>query len=105
MTHQRSGELTSLLATLAALGMHEHSAILRSLVDGPCRFNELLAGLPRLDDVMLGAGLRELDAEGLAARRVDPGPPLRVLYELTPAGGSLATTLVELKQWTDTHAS
>lgn len=104
MTHQRSDEVTSLSATLIALGLHEHSAILQKLVGGAQRFNELLATLPRLDDVLLGRGLRDLDAEGLIARRVDPGPPLRVLYELTPSGSSLASTLVDLQTWTDARA-
>ncbi len=101
MTHQRSDEVASLSATLVALGLHEHSAILRNLVEGAQRFNDLLGALPRLSDVMLGSGLRDLDAEGLIARRVDPGPPLRVLYELTPSGSSLASSLIDLKRWTD----
>ncbi len=103
MTHQRNAEATSFPATLVALVVHEHGAILRCLAGGPARFGDLLDALPRLDDVLVGGGLRELDAEGLVERRVDPGPPLRVLYELTSAGAELAPILVALKRWTESR--
>jgi DNA-binding HxlR family transcriptional regulator len=48
---------------------------------------------------LLSAGLRELDADGLVVRRVDPGPPLRVLYELTAAGIELGPALRALATW------
>ncbi len=100
MPHQRNGEVTSFLDELVTLGGHQHAAILRRLAEGPHRFNDLVDALPNLGDVTIGSGLRELDNAGLVARRVEPGPPLRVLYELTSAGGSLAPTLVALERWT-----
>ena len=99
MAHERGSEVTSFLDELVTLGQHEHAAILRRLADGPLRFNELVDALPKLGDGAIGSGLRELDNAGLVARHVEPGPPLRVLYELTPAGGMLAPTLVALQRW------
>jgi DNA-binding HxlR family transcriptional regulator len=43
--------------------------------------------------------LRELDAEQYVVRRVDPGPPLRVLYELTERGASIAPALGTIAVW------
>jgi len=100
MAHERDGEVTTFLDELVTLGQHEHAAILRRLAGGPHRFNDLVEALPELGDATIGSGLRQLDDAGLVVRRVEPGPPLRVLYELTPSGGSLAPTLVALKRWT-----
>jgi DNA-binding HxlR family transcriptional regulator len=85
--------------TLSSLGRHPNTGILRALVDGPRRFNELTADLATVPEPLLSAGLRELDADGLVVRRVDPGPPLRVLYELTAAGIELGPALRALATW------
>jgi DNA-binding HxlR family transcriptional regulator len=87
------------VVTLASIGRHLATAILQTLSDGPRNFNEILGALADVDDGHLGAGLRELDAGGLVVRRVEPGPPLRVLYELTPAGLELAPTLRIVADW------
>jgi len=60
---------------------------------------DLLSSLGTLSESALGASLRELDNDGLIFRRVDPGPPLRVLYELTPLGTTLTASLRALREW------
>ena len=47
----------------------------------------------------VSTALRELDGDGLVVRRVDSGPPLRVLYGLTPRGSELAPSLHVLSAW------
>ena len=89
------------IEALGAIGRHPNTAILRALVDGPRRFNDLIAELSDIPEPTLSAGLRELDSDRLVARRVDPGPPLRVLYELTPAGIGLGPALCALAAWSD----
>ena len=84
---------------LGSIGSHPNTAILRALVEGPRRFNELTVELASVSEIDLSSGLRELDADGLVARRVDSGPPLRVLYELTPAGVELGPALKALATW------
>jgi DNA-binding HxlR family transcriptional regulator len=73
--------------------------LLRTLIDGPRRFNEIADRFASTDGDELSVGLRDLDSGGLVARRVDPGPPLRVLYELTPLGAELAPALCVLGEW------
>ena len=63
--------------------------ILRVLLRGPHRFNEILAAIPGLSDPLLTQRLRELEAAGLVERRVAPSSPVRVEYELTEAGRDL----------------
>jgi DNA-binding HxlR family transcriptional regulator len=89
---------------LGSIGRHPNTAILRALADGPRRFNELLAELVTVPEPALSAGLRELDADGLVVRRVDPGPPLRVLYELTTAALELGPALRTLSAWSERKA-
>jgi DNA-binding HxlR family transcriptional regulator len=47
--------------------------------------------------------LTELAAAGLVLRTVDPGPPVAVSYELTPAGEALIPALGELARWAAQH--
>jgi DNA-binding HxlR family transcriptional regulator len=54
--------------------------------DGALRFSTLRERLASMGDRMLSARLKELEARGLVMRRVCPGPPVRVEYELTELG-------------------
>ncbi len=87
------------VAALIDLGRHHNAAILRELSSGSRRYNELLITLAHIPEPLIGAGLRELDGDGLVRRRVDPGPPLRVLYELTERGIDLAPSLGAIEVW------
>jgi len=71
------------------IGRRWTGAILRVLIGGPRRFNELLDAVPGLSDRLLTERLKELGQEGLVERRVLPGPPVHVEYELTLQGHEL----------------
>ena len=73
--------------------------ILRVLLSGPRRFNEILAAIPGLSDPLLTQRLRELEAEGLVERRVVPASPVRVEYELTEAGRDLEQVVRAIAAW------
>ena len=90
---------------LGSLGRHRNCAILRVLAESPLRFNEIVGAMAGVPESTVSAALRELDAEGLISRRVEPGPPLRVVYELTPAGTELAPTVQSLGAWAERRAS
>lgn len=66
---------------------------------GPLRFSELRAGISAMGDRMLSARLKELEARGLVLRRVEPGPPVRVAYELTPGGQGFRDVAMALSLW------
>ncbi len=78
--------------------------IIASLEDGPVRFGELLARIEHVGDRMLSARLKELSLRGLVERRVIPGPPVRVEYELTPAGRGFKQVFQAIARWGDTFA-
>lgn len=81
------------------IGRRWNGAILYVLLDGPCRFNELLARVPNLSDRLLTERLRELEAAGMVTREVQPGPPVRVVYELTEAGRALNEVIQSISTW------
>lgn len=84
---------------MAVLGRRWTGLILRVLLAGPHRFNELLAAVPGISDPLLTQRLRELELEGLVERRVLPSSPVRVEYELTEAGRDLEQVVRVISAW------
>jgi DNA-binding HxlR family transcriptional regulator len=73
--------------------------VVRELLLGPKRFNDLLAGLPNVSPNVLSQRLRDLVDQGVVARR-DLGAPARVhIYELTEWGRGLEPALLALGRW------
>jgi DNA-binding HxlR family transcriptional regulator len=83
------------------IGRRWTGAILRVLLPGPHRFNAILASVPSLSDRLLSERLRELEAEGIVERRVDPGPPVHVDYRLTPQGQELEPVIRDIAGWAE----
>jgi DNA-binding HxlR family transcriptional regulator len=83
------------------IGRRWTGAIVRVLLGGPRRFNELLAAIPGISDRLLTERLRELEHEELIVRRVEPGSPVKVIYELTCAGAELQESLDALGRWAE----
>ncbi len=83
------------------IGRRWSGAIISMMLAGPQCINELLVAVPGLSDRLLTERLRELESEGLVRRTVRPGPPVRVSYELTPAGESLKPVVDSLGRWAE----
>ena len=83
------------------IGRRWVGAILRVLVNGPARFNELLGAVPGLSDRLLTERLRELEKLGILNRTVSPERPVRVSYELTASGRSLEDIIRALGNWAE----
>lgn len=83
------------------IGRRWTGAIIRVLLGGPRRFNELLGAIPGISDRLLTERLRELEHEELIVRRVEPGSPVKVIYELTCAGAELQEALDALGKWAE----
>ena len=76
-----------------------------ALLDGPRRFGELKRALPDISQRMLTQSLRELQRDGLIARRVYPTAPPSVDYRLTDLGRSLIEPLSGLIRWAEERAA
>jgi DNA-binding HxlR family transcriptional regulator len=83
------------------IGKRWTGAVVKALLPAPARFNQLLAGIPGISDRVLTERLRELEAEGIVERLVDPGPPVRVSYRLTSRGHALEPVFGAVKEWAE----
>jgi DNA-binding HxlR family transcriptional regulator len=83
------------------LGRRWAGAIVRILLGGPARYNELRTAIPDINDRMLAERLRELEGEGIVVRTVLPEAPVRVEYTLTDKGRALETSILAIGKWAE----
>jgi DNA-binding HxlR family transcriptional regulator len=81
------------------LGRPWAALILNVLQAGPLRFSELSAAAQGPGDKVLSQRLKELEERSLLVRHVDPGPPLRVSYELTSQGHAFNDVANAIERW------
>src|SRR5438874_3697335 len=73
--------------------------LLRELVAGSTRFNELRRGLPRMSPALLSKRLKDLEAAGVVVRSQIPGDPEVYEYTLTAAGKDLDVVVEAIGGW------
>jgi DNA-binding HxlR family transcriptional regulator len=69
------------------------------LLRGPCRYVDLLSGLPGIATNLLAERLRDLESAGVVYREEAPPPIATGLFRLTPRGAELRPVLLELVRW------
>ncbi len=99
MPEHRYRQYCALARALDVAGDRWTLLIVRELVPGPRRFTDLLEGLPGVSRNLLTARLRDLERDGIVARRELPAPAARLVYELTADGRDLADAIVPLIRW------
>ena len=73
--------------------------LLRELVAGSTRFNELRRGVPRMSPALLSQRLKELEAAGIVARRASAAEPGIFEYQLTASGRELEPIVEAFGIW------
>jgi DNA-binding HxlR family transcriptional regulator len=73
--------------------------VVRELVLGPRRFTDLREGLPGIATNVLSQRLRQLERDGIVARRRLPPPAASNVYELTEYGQELVPIMLALGRW------
>ena len=86
------GQYCPISRTLSLLGERWSLLIVRDLLAGTTRFNDLARGLPGLSRGLLAKRLRQLEAAGVVER-------LRGQYLLTDAGRGLEPVVEALSSW------
>lgn len=86
-------------ATLQLIGGKYKALLLWHLSGKILRFNELRRLVPEATPKMLTQQLRELEGDGLIARKVYAVVPPKVEYSLTPRGESLFPILQAMYAW------
>ena len=87
-----------IVRAVEVLGERWTLLILRELLTGARRFNDIARGLPGLSRALLARRLRQLLAAGLVTHADDGG------YDLTPAGEDMRPLVFGLADWGARHA-
>lgn len=85
--------------TLQLIGNKWKVLIIRDLLDGTKRFNELMRSLTGISQKVLTSNLRDMESADLVLRTVYPEVPPRVEYALTETGRSLQPVLDSMTIW------
>jgi DNA-binding HxlR family transcriptional regulator len=95
----------SVQTTLKVLGGKWKPPILYLLNSGTWRFGQLRRNITGITQKMLTQELREMEKDGLVARKVYPVVPPKVEYSLTAYGRSLEPILKTMSDWGLKHKS
>lgn len=93
------GQLCGLAVGLDVVGERWTMLILRDLMLGPARFNELLEGLPGIGPSLLTSRLRVLTEHGVIRQEVVNGDGRGRVYVLTEVGEAFRAPLLGLATW------
>jgi len=77
--------------------------ILFALKGGPRRYGELRREVPEAAQKVLTEQLRELEADGILARKIKTGKRPEVLYSMTSYGRTLMPILSAMAGWGKRH--
>jgi DNA-binding HxlR family transcriptional regulator/putative sterol carrier protein len=99
MPDHRYHQYCALARALDVAGDRWTLLMVRELLPGPRRFTDLVDGLPGISRKLLTERLRDLEREGVIARRELPPPAARQVYELTDDGRDLAEAMGPLIGW------
>jgi DNA-binding HxlR family transcriptional regulator len=99
MTRAVDSHCRAFQLAIDVLGRPWTALILNILQPGSLRFSEISERASGPGDKVLSARLKELEARGLVLRHVEPGPPVRVSYELTPKGRAFGQVAEAIQRW------
>lgn len=92
-----------LLQALEIVGDNWSILIVRVLLSGSTRFNQILDQVPDITNAMLSQRLKQLQTLGILNRRVLKTSPVAVEYNLTPLGRGLEPIIVSIQEFADRY--
>lgn len=95
----RAMEVCPVEVAVSVLGGTWKLTVIKHLLTGTKRFNELGRLVPLANTKTLTRQLRELEADGIVQRTVYPEVPPRVEYALTELGQSLESLVDAMDMW------
>ena len=98
------GQRCPVAKTLEIVGDRWTLLIVRDLLGGTRRFQDLQTGLPGLAPNILSDRLKLMEEHGLVLRRFYSDRPPRAEYELTAKGQELGVVIGALASWGSRHA-
>ena len=97
------GQPCPVAKSLELLGERWTLLVIRDLLWGPRRFQDLLASLPGIAPNVLSERLKVLEAHGIVVREFYSEHPPRAAYTLTPSGQDLGKVVGALAVWGTRH--
>lgn len=85
--------------TVQLIGSKWKLLILRDLLTGAKRYNELRKSLPDISQKVLTSTLKSMVEDGIVIRTSYPEVPPRVEYSLSPLGQSMRPVIKVMEQW------
>lgn len=101
MKEKRNGKMyyCPIDAVLGVIGGKYKAIILYNLLKGAMRYSELQRVMPQATPKMLTQHLRELEEDGIIARKVYPVVPPKTEYSITEYGRTLEPILQSMYEW------
>ncbi len=99
MTHASYNQFCPVAMAAEILCTRWTVVLLRELLAGSTRFNDLRRGVPRMSPALLSQRLKELEAGGIVRRLPVAGQPGLFEYHLTDAGRDLAPIVDAFGRW------
>lgn len=85
--------------TVQLIGSKWKLLILRDLLTGTKRYNELKRSLPDISQKVLTASLKSMVEDGIVIRTAYPEIPPRVEYSLSELGESMRPMIAVMEKW------
>ena len=98
MDHSGYGQFCPVAMAAEIVCTRWTALLLRELLCGNCRFNDLRKGLPRMSPTLLSKRLKELEEAGIVAQTKNPRSGVSE-YHLTVAGEDLRPIIMSLGTW------
>ena len=105
MSHPNTLPVCPVETTLSLISDKWTVIILRDLLTGTKRFNELMRSVTGITQKVLTSHLRNMESNGLLIRKVYAEVPPRVEYTLTETGYSLKPILDAMYAWGEDYKS
>jgi DNA-binding HxlR family transcriptional regulator len=99
MTQASYGQFCPVAMAAEVLCTRWTVVLLRELVAGSTRFNDLRRGVPRMSPALLVTRLRDLEEAGIVRRVASRTEPGILEYQLTPAGRDLKPVIEAIGIW------
>lgn len=96
---ERALQVCPVEVAVSVLGGTWKLTLVKHLLEGTKRFNELGRLVPLANTKTLTRQLRELEDDGVVQRTVYPEVPPRVEYSLTERGRSLESLVAAMNAW------
>ena len=100
---KRYGQRCPVAKSLEIFGERWTLLVIRDLLRGPRRFQDLVDSLDRIAPNVLSERLKVLEEHGIVAREFYSEHPPRAAYTLTPRGRELGKVIGALAVWGSRH--